>query len=192
MEQMKSINHIEMYTALFKDWVPKESELLTCKPLLYLRDSRPSFDVIISENFGYDFFQFFGYHLQTPVINFHTTMPFPWQYDQTGLPSNPSYIPHLFAEGLPPRLSFEQRLKNTFYYLYICYLYKTRSEAAYDEIAKKFFAKAMPPLAEVVKNASLMFTSTHVSFNRARPIVPNVVEVAGLSIFPPKALPQVS
>lgn len=192
MDQMNKVNHIEMYTALFKSWIPKEEELLTCQPLLRLRDEREPVDVIITEGFGSDFAQFFGYHLQAPVINFHTTLPFPWMYDQTGLPSNPSYIIHLFAEALPAQMSFTQRLKNTLYYLYIRHLYKRHSEKVNDEIAVKFFHQPVPPLADVVKNASLMFITTHVSLNRARPMVPNVIEVAGLNIKSAEKLPQVS
>ena len=191
MDQMLKVTFVEFYTTLFESFLPQERDLMTCVPLHRLRDSGKHFDVIITESFGSDFFHLFGYHLKAPVISFHTTFPFPWMFSQTGSPSNPSYIPHLFDEVLPPRMSFLQKLKNTLYYWYICYLFENLSESVNDKIAKKFFGPSIPPLGEVVKNASMMFTATHVSLNRARPIAPNIIEIVGLQIKPSQKLPKV-
>lgn len=174
----------------FSNFMPKKHEIFDCRPLVQLANSTEKYDVLITETFFQDFFQFFGYHLKTPVITFHSNTPLPWMSDQLALPDNPSYIPHSY-EDFPAKMTFVQRLQNTVYYLMSLILYKYQSEAVCDEFARDFFGPSIPPLKEVVKNVSLLFLYTHFSFNGARPLVPRVVEVAGLNFKPAKRLPEV-
>lgn len=61
-----------------------------------------------------------------------------------------------------------------------------------NPIAKKFFGEDLPDLRELAKNTSLLLVNSHFSTNQARPTVPNFIEVAGLHIREPKALPTAS
>lgn len=49
-------------------------------------------------------------------------------------------------------------------------------------MAKQFFGKNLPDLNVLQYNTSLQLVNTHFSVNSVRPLVPNVVEVAGLHI----------
>lgn len=49
-------------------------------------------------------------------------------------------------------------------------------------LAKEFFGENLPDLNVLAYNTSLQLVNTHFSVNSVRPLVPNVVEVAGLHI----------
>lgn len=49
-------------------------------------------------------------------------------------------------------------------------------------LARQFFGENLPDLNVLAYNTSLQLVNTHFSVNSVRPLVPNVVEVAGLHI----------
>ncbi|KAJ9574468.1 hypothetical protein L9F63_008356, partial [Diploptera punctata] len=58
------------------------------------------------------------------------------------------------------------------------------------KIARKHFGDSLPAFSELARNTSLIFVNTHFSLNAPRPLVPGVVEVAGIHVKPPKKLPE--
>lgn len=50
----------------------------------------------------------------------------------------------------------------------------------------------MPDLDILAQNTSLQLINTHFSVNNVRPLIPNVIEVAGLHIQEPKPVNQVN
>lgn len=61
-----------------------------------------------------------------------------------------------------------------------------------NPIAKKFFGVDLPDLRDLAQRTSLILVNSHFSINQARPAVPNFIEVGGLHIREPKALPEAS
>lgn len=55
-------------------------------------------------------------------------------------------------------------------------------------MTKNFFGPDLPTVEEMTYNTSLLFVNSHFSINYARPLVPNVIEVAGIHIQEPKPL----
>jgi glucuronosyltransferase len=51
-----------------------------------------------------------------------------------------------------------------------------------DVTAKEFFGPDTPPVAELIKNTSLVILNTHFSLNFPRSFVPAVVEAGGMQI----------
>ena len=49
-----------------------------------------------------------------------------------------------------------------------------------------------PPLIEIEKNVSLVFTNTHPAFTYPRTLPPQVIEVGGIHCRPAKLLPAAS
>lgn len=60
-----------------------------------------------------------------------------------------------------------------------------------NSLAKDFFGEDMPDLDVLAQNTSLQLINTHFSINNVRPLVPNVIEVAGLHIQEPKPVNEV-
>lgn len=58
-------------------------------------------------------------------------------------------------------------------------------------IARNFFGEDLPDLRELAQKTSLILVNSHFSTNQARPTVPNFIEVGGLHIKEPNALPKV-
>lgn len=58
-------------------------------------------------------------------------------------------------------------------------------------IAQEYFGKDLPNLEDLAANTSMILANSHFSINHARPLVPNLIEVGGLHIEPPKPLSKV-
>lgn len=170
--------------------LPAEENILKCKPLLALRNSTGSFDLLITETFIYDFFALFGPALKIPVILVHSCPPLPWISYRAALADNPSYM-SFKTVAFPAEMSFLERLENTLQYLYALYFYKVNSENRYDKITPAFYGSAVPSIDDAVKNSSMLFLNSHHSTSGTRPMVPNVIEIGGITIQPSQSLPKV-
>ncbi|XP_065219034.1 UDP-glycosyltransferase UGT5-like isoform X36 [Planococcus citri] len=169
--------------------LPSYNQIKNCGPLMELKNTSMKYDVLIAEFFNTDFFFLFGYHLGIPSIAFHSNALNGYQSDALGLPYTPSYIPNILS-GYTSKMNFSQRLNNAWYFWYSLYAFTRDSRGKYDAISKEIFGPGTPPLREVAKNISLMFSYVHFSLNYVRPMVPNVVEIGGLNIEPSEPLPQ--
>lgn len=178
-------------TRVIFEFMPNHHQILSCEPLRRLFNSTEKFDVLVTEFFNTEFFTLFGWRLKVPVITFHTHSPLAYHADRMGLPDDPSYIPHPY-KAFPRRLKFFQRVQNTLLRVWSTFLYAVCSERFYDELASKFYGAGVPSIRDAAKNASMLFLYTHFSIYRSRPIVPNVIEVAGLHIGKSNTLPEVS
>ncbi len=168
-------------------------QILLCSPVQKLLHSNQTFDLIITEIFGGD--AMFGFALKygAPVVSFCAEPLYPWAAYRVGNPFNPSYMSHP-QTNLPLQshnLSFYHRLYNTLMYLYSSSLYYYYSYTVDDPVIRKHIAPDLPPLVEVVKNTSLVLTFSHFSLNEPVPLVPNVIEIAGVQIKDSKPVPQV-
>jgi glucuronosyltransferase len=61
-----------------------------------------------------------------------------------------------------------------------------KSEAVY----RKELGEDLPSLAELQRNASMMFTNSHFTQTFPRPLLPDVIEIGGMHCQPAKALPK--
>ncbi|XP_065219013.1 UDP-glycosyltransferase UGT5-like isoform X16 [Planococcus citri] len=172
------------------EFLPSREEIFNCEPLRKLfTEEAGNYDVFITESFNTDFFFMFGTELKTPIITFHSNAPLPWHLEQMGLPDNPSYLPVAYLSE-PTDVGFWFSLKNAALHTYGLIMYRIYSENVYRELASEYFKVDRFAMNEAVKNISLLFLYSHFSLNPARPLTPNVIEVAGLNIKEPGKLPE--
>lgn len=57
--------------------------------------------------------------------------------------------------------------------------------------ARELFGPDLTPIDVLAYNISLILVNSHFSVNYPRPLVPNIIEVAGLHIDTPRPLPKV-
>ena len=149
------------------------------------------FDLLVTEMFNTDCFLSLAHKFKIPVITFSTCVFMPWHPDRIGEPDNPSYIPIQFVKS-SCRMDFSERLLNTFWQVFhkigSYYLMNIRAH----KVASKYFDDSLPPLSELARNTSLVFSNNHFSVNGPRPHVPGVIEIGGIHIKPAKKLPKVS
>ncbi|XP_065219049.1 UDP-glycosyltransferase UGT5-like isoform X50 [Planococcus citri] len=165
---------------------PSYDEIKNCKQVMELMNTTTKYDLVITESFNHDFFLLFGWLFGIPTIAMHSNSPFTWTADNNGLPYNPSYIPN-FIRDFPVRMNFPERVENLMLNLYSLFLYN-RHLNVYDEMAKQIFGPEVHPLEDVARNASVLFLYEHFSLSSRRPMVPNVVQIAGLNIKPANSL----
>lgn len=112
-------------------------------------------------------------------------------FTPSGQPQNPAYVP-TNVDIYNDKMTLTERVKNAFslFCMQVAYHYffLPREQA----LAEVHFGPGLPPLAEIAKNTSLLLANVHFSLNLPRPVVPQMVEVGGIHIQPPRPLPKVS
>lgn len=153
-----------------------------------LHDPNEKFDVVILEQFINDAHKGFAWHFNAPLIAFSSIGSGPWVNSLVGNPAPRSYIP----DPLLPynaRMTFWERLNNGFFGIvqalnnYFIFMPKM------DELLQKYFPGA-PSVNELNRNVSLVLLNSHVSTSPPVPHVPNMIEIGGFHVYPPRKLPN--
>lgn len=154
----------------------------------FLNDPNEQFDLVILEQFVDDAFMGFAHHFKAPLLLLSTIGSGSWTNDKVGNPAPPSYVPNTLLSFHPP-LNFWQRLYNGVFTVYEHLLYELYFYPKMNGILDKYFPGA-PPVQELHKNVSLILLNSHVSTNQPVPHTPNMIEIGGFHVYPPKKLPQ--
>lgn len=169
-----------------------EIHLNICKKVLndqrVLNLLNEEFDLVIGEIFGADCLSYFAHKLKVPQIAWVTSTALPWSTDRVGLPDNPSYIPNYFMD-YPAEMNFWQRVYNSIILLWSKTAYHFYSDIPSQRLAEAALNCSLPPMDEVSRQTALVLVNSHYSLAQSRPFPPNVVEVGGIHIREPKALP---
>lgn len=110
---------------------------------------------------------------------------------KVGNPSPASYIPEPLL-GFSPKMTFLERVENTLFGLAGDILFRAYYLDKQDKVMKKYFGDHLPHVENIIKNTSLILVNHHFSLAFPRPYLPNMIEIGGYHINPPKPLPAVS
>ncbi|KAJ1520421.1 hypothetical protein ONE63_003553 [Megalurothrips usitatus] len=143
------------------------------------------FDVVFTEVSNTDCWAAVPYKLKVPMISLSTQPGFMWSAGRVGYPDNPAYITTSFMNFAYPA-TFWQRLYNTYNYLTVHFLAKRWLQDSCDDVVREFFGADTPPLSELVQRTSLVMENVWPGVQLARPVPPNVLQVGGLHIRPPR------
>nr|CAH7722074.1 unnamed protein product [Callosobruchus chinensis] len=153
-----------------------------------LLNSREQFDLVIAEHFFNEAFFIFPYKFKCPSV---ILAPGPMTVFTNHLMGNPapsSYVPSILADyGID--MDFWQRMKNTYINLLGDFFVHFDLLPNMDKILQKQVPDA-PKLTNIIYNTSLMLLSSHSSFGNPVPLQPNIKEIGGHHILPPKELPK--
>ncbi|XP_075223896.1 uncharacterized protein LOC142325751 [Lycorma delicatula] len=174
----------------------KMSEGILEQPVIQkLIHSNEKYDIILMEShFGQESLLAFGHKFQAPVVSLLTFSPFFGTNEFVGNPHGTSYLP-LTELRYSESMTFLQRCHNTLRTIinvvgtYCFYLPKQES------FIHKYFnytgAEKIPSIVDMLQDVALIITNSQISVDYSRPLVPNVIEVAGLHISPDrKPLPK--
>lgn len=102
-----------------------------------------------------------------------------------------SHVPHM-ASIYTDKMTFLQRWYNTIVSIYDWILRLTVHLPAHNAIVKKHFAhlEPLPSIEDLVKNVSIILVNAHRSILPPRPSMPQLINVGGAHIKPPKPLPK--
>ncbi|PSN29898.1 hypothetical protein C0J52_27059, partial [Blattella germanica] len=153
--------------------------------------SDQEFDLIISEGFFTDGFLGFVHKFKAPLIQTISFGGFHWMHDWVGNTSPYAYIPNTFL-GFSDKMNFWERLQNTFTLTFEKVTRRIMFVPEQQKIMEKHFGKfgPLPSIDDIHASTSLMFLNNHFSTSYPRPLLPNIIEVGGMHIKPPKKLPE--
>lgn len=146
------------------------------------------FDAVIVEQFWNDAMKVFAHIFDAPLIIFSTVGPNRWVNNLVANPENPSYISDNLL-NYNGEMNLFERLHNLIFGIFhdlILYQYFYPKQNA---LIQKHFPNA-PHLNEILLNASLVLTNSHESIFEAVPHVPNMIDIGGFHVNPPKKLPK--
>lgn len=183
--------------------VPFETLVLTksgndeCKMLmnnnhvLHMIRTRPKYDVIIVESYNSDCAIALAANLSAPYITFNSQPFQPWQYNRLGISFNSASNPQsVLPYGRNP--SFLDRLKNYILYYIANWVYYVGSQVTDHVYLYKYLGDDLPSLESIANNASIMFVNTHQSVFGGITRPDNVIDIGGIHVRQPRAIPTVS
>ncbi|XP_065218991.1 UDP-glycosyltransferase UGT5-like [Planococcus citri] len=184
-------NPFRLTHLVISDGVEPIRRMLQCEKLKQFLQTNVSYDLVITEVFNGDAVLGFVDRFKAHHIAFCPGSLYPWAADRMGNPSNPSYLPYIFTDKEFDRFhpTFYQRLYNTVCYLFAKMLYLNYAYEM-EAVARDVFGTDISRLDEIAKNTSLILSYSHFTFNPPLPLVPGVVEIAGIQISTAKALPE--
>lgn len=153
-----------------------------------LLKSNEKFDLLVMESFMNGAFTGFQHHYKVPCV---LVSPIGAQKSVNylfGNPNNPSYV----ADVLLPygdKMTFFQRLTNTFNYMAHILIVNLFSNNKQNELLHKYFPDA-PHITELIHNASLVLLNSVPGITQPLPLLPNMIEVGGLHLKAPQKLPE--
>ena len=127
---------------------------------------------------------------QIPVIACSFFSFCPWSPASLGSPDNPSYIPILLAPS-SNKMSFFERFSNTGWYSFHHVHHPLPMNAPAHRITKQRLCESLPVLSLFVRNTTLILVNNHFISNDPSPLVPGVIEMAGIHFRPTKKLPEI-
>lgn len=189
MDRMYSPSILNSYKHMF--YMVTNGEIYTKSNVLTELYAHPedAYDLIVIETCNTDLYLALVERFKAPFIAWTTSPIFVWSADRMGVSSHPAYIPVLLT-SYGTHMDFIERMFNTLLRSMAFYRYYIDSSIISQEIASKRY-KSSSPLRELVLRTSFLFVNTHYTVWGSRPLPPNVVEVGGLHIKPPKPLNEV-
>ncbi|XP_061389119.1 UDP-glycosyltransferase UGT5 [Musca vetustissima] len=153
---------------------------------------RGKYDLLLCEQFYQEPFLALAKIYDIPVVT-SGTLGFENHMSQMmGLLSPWSFVPHGFTD-YNDHMTFKERLLNSYYSLAEDFLREYHYFPEMDKMVKKYFGHlnvTIPSVSEMEKNISVMLLNSHIPLTTARPLVPGIIFVGGMHIYPPKKLPQ--
>lgn len=153
-----------------------------------LVNSGEKFDIVIVEQFYNDAHKALAAHFGGIQVAFCSVGANIWINPLVGNPTIPSYMPDTFL-SYSSHMTFKERLTNTVFYLFNTLIHHFYLYPKYNKAVQKYIPNP-PNFYDVLYNDSLVLLNSHPSISQAVPHVPNMIEVGGLHVKPPKKLPQ--
>lgn len=150
-----------------------------------LNVTRPIYDIVIGEISASECLSYAAAKLNLPLIYL---IPSPMithiEHDLFGHYPNPATVSNLISNYRVP-ITFFQRLEN-----FIFYVFNVFSIKYVDWVMQKTDPQPYDLINPI--KPSLVFTNTHYITEASRPLPPNIIEIGGIHLKPPIAIPQVS
>ncbi|KAJ8928778.1 hypothetical protein NQ314_018636 [Rhamnusium bicolor] len=185
MERMNPFLIFPFFNIMFNEFTQKTLEHPNFQKML---KSNEYFDAVIIEQFNNDALKGIAHHFNAPLILFSTIGANSWVNPLVGNPSPPSYIPDALL-SYRPDMTLIQRVVNWSFTVFSELNRQLFFFPEQNKIMKEHFPHA-PDLSILNYNASIVLLNSHESTNQPVPHVPNMIDIGGFHVNPPKELPE--
>lgn len=127
-----------------------------------------------------------GHYYNAPLIAFSTTIPSKWTSDLVGLSHFASHVPNIVSVFSDKTLakSFLKRITNSLSYWFEDIATELYYRPKQQKILQEYWPNKtdVPRLDQILRNISLVFVNSHVTYTTPQPLAPNLIEVGGIHI----------
>uniref|UniRef100_A0A182Y290 UDP-glucuronosyltransferase n=1 Tax=Anopheles stephensi TaxID=30069 RepID=A0A182Y290_ANOST len=187
--QYKNAPNLMVLYLVYSEIGPLTSQALLEHPkMVQLMESGERFDAVIVESFASEVLYGLAEHFGGQLFVFSPFGASMWTSELVGTPYPYSYIPHTFL-SYTNEMSFWQRFTNALVghadKLYYRCVFLPQQEAMF----RKYFPSAKLTFQQTLQSVRLAFVNQHFSLSYPHPYAPNMIEIGGIQIQPPKKLP---
>ncbi|XP_065216818.1 UDP-glucosyltransferase 2-like [Planococcus citri] len=189
-DEFSKFSAYSILTVAFNHEKPLCEKLWNRKEIQDMMNSKEKlFDVIFVEIFFvYKCMLPLAHKMKIPVIGTTTYKSWIPSDIAANNPNHPAYIPYESSISWNPN-NFYERLRNVWNYLTVYYYWNFITVPFLQQFHQDNFQQVMPFADYMSMVPSVIFCNAHHSFV-SRPMNPNVIEVGGIHIKPPKLLPK--
>lgn len=165
--------------------------LFSTKAVEELYTNNETYDVIMVNIFHSECVFQIANKLNGPLVAFHPTIMVPWAAGKFAMPLNPAVVPSPFLP-LSTKMSFSERLENAVVtWCHLLYHNLVMYHRDKTIVAKYFGPSDAEKLEKIGNTVSLFMLNTHYSVNLPKAALPNIIEIGGIHIVKPNAVPKV-
>ncbi|KAK9885607.1 hypothetical protein WA026_012369 [Henosepilachna vigintioctopunctata] len=153
-----------------------------------LKDKNQTFDLLLVEYLHQSMYALKDIY-NCPMVGITSLGLTAYGSEMIGNPKNPAFDPDM-ASKVSVHESFQDRFFGVFYDLITRYSTKYVLLNKLDKIIAEYIDHDIRPLSEICQEFSLVITNSNLAIRKAKPAVPNLIEISGIHIQKPKALPK--
>ncbi|XP_058054052.1 UDP-glycosyltransferase UGT5-like [Anopheles bellator] len=188
--QYKSAPNVMVLYIVYAEIGPSASEqILTHPKMVELMESGEKFDAVIVESFASEVLYGLAEHFGGELLVFSPFGASMWTNELVGTPYPYSYIPHTFL-SYTNEMTFWQRFTNALVGHADKFFYRNVFLPGQEVMYRRHFPNAKKTFAETLQSVRLAFVNQHFSLSYPHPYAPNHIEIGGIQIEEPKALPR--
>ncbi|XP_039956474.1 UDP-glycosyltransferase UGT5-like [Bactrocera tryoni] len=159
--------------------------------IINAKETQGVYDLLLVEQFYQDAFLALAHVYNISVISAATFAQQTYMSEMFGIITPWSYVPHGYLP-LTEHMSFFERVYNTYTALRTDLDREYRYFPKMDGLVQKYFGHLsikFPSISEMNRNLSAILINNYTPLSIAGPTMDNMINVGGMHIYPPKALP---
>ncbi|XP_067633316.1 uncharacterized protein [Eurosta solidaginis] len=160
--------------------------------IINAKQTKGVYDLLLIEEFAQDALLAFAHIYDVPVISTATFAQQNYMSEMFGMIAPWSYVP-LGMTTFTQRMSFWERVQNTYYSLQFDFHRKFSYLPNMDALMKKYFGHLtidFPSTSAMTKNLSAILINSYTPLALPSPKMDNMINVGGMHIYPNKSLPS--
>jgi len=171
-----------------RDWAVNMTQYTYSNPKVLQLLDNASFDLVLSSQvLAYPNLPL-AWHFQAPLAMFSVNSISPGFISALGEDDHPEYLPHSNTEynndmNLAERI-FNTLIVSAYTWVYSRIPYYPEIQSTIDQVFP-----GSPPMKEIEKQVSVVFTNTNPIFHHSRAATPDTIEIGGINCRPPRPLP---